>query len=403
MSKDSIYCALAFHAISWSSEGKASPCCGMRNWVPPNHKYNSPLIERINHDSLKNVRKTLIEGKYPLVCNLCEDQDRNGRISMRTIWNDYYKTHVSNTEYFEEEMDPSKVFAIDINIGNKCNSKCMTCVYTSSDLWQSEAEYIFSTRLKPVGNIMLNDLSMVDQILETFPNLTHITFVGGEPTISDKLDYLLKRLIELDRSKNIELSYTTNLTGITKELMAVWENFKSVGLNVSIDGYGKTNEYIRYPFKWNKIETNLNEYLARVDGKKFGITLGLTTSLFNSNVTHQLLEYWFEKVKDIEHICGIMINKAVDPDYVDMRILSNEYRQKGIPNLEILRNKIPYEERFKPLLSAIDTMISYLNEPEFNNVELKNRARHFIKMSDKFRKRDIRSYCPELFFELYNK
>lgn len=373
----------------------------MRNWVPTKPAYDSSLLERINHQSLKDIRKSLIDGKYPSVCNLCEDQDRNNRISMRSIWNDYYKTHIGDVEYYEETMDPKKVFAIDINIGNKCNSKCMTCVYTSSDQWQAEAEYIFSTRYKPFSNVMVNDLSRVHEIIDTFPNLQHITFVGGEPTISDKIDYLLKTLIDNGRSKNMELSYTTNLTGITTDLINVWSNFKSVGLNVSIDGYGKANEYIRYPFKWNKIDNNLSEYLSRVDGKKFGITLGLTASLFNSNVTHELLEYWYEKVKSIPHICGIMINKAVDPDYVDMRILSLEYRKKGIPDLSALREKIPLEERFKPLISSIDSMVSYLSEPQFDDIDLKNRARHFIKMSDKYRKRDIRSYLPELYYELY--
>ena len=398
--KKSIFCALAFNAVSWSSDGKPNPCCGTRNFIPPSYKTGSKLSDRINDPVMQSLRRELIEGKYPEVCGLCEEEDTNNRVSMRSIWNEYYKERIGDIENFTEVVDPKDIFSMDINIGNKCNSKCMTCVPASSDLWLEEAEYIFNTRIKVNTNFLMNNNSNVDEILETFPNLRKITFVGGEPTISDKVDYLLQRLIDTGRSKTTRLSYTTNLTGITYDMLKVWESFEAVGLGVSIDGFGKTNEYIRYPFKWNKIDTNLTECLSRANGKTFGLALGLTASLFNCIETHTLLEYWYNKIKDVPFTCGVMIQKATSPNYVDMRILSNVYRERGIEPLQVLRRKIPDDERFHSLLSAIDSMISYLKEPAFNDKKLKQHSLNFVRMSDKFRNRDIRSYLPDLFLEL---
>lgn len=395
--KKPIYCALAFGGISWSYDGKASPCCGTRNWIPASVNSSTPLGDRINHESLVNLRKQLNQGIYPDVCNICEDQDNNGRISMRDIWNKYYERVVNGNKPNNEIVDPKNIFHVDLNIGNKCNSKCMTCVSTSSDLWLEEEQYIWSSRIKPLGTVMLNSIEKVDELLETFPNIEQYTFVGGEPTISDKLDYLLERLVNNGKSKNVSLSYTTNLTGINSKLLDVWSQFKHVGISVSIDGYGKVNDYIRYPFKWDKVERNLDEVIALVKtSNQFGLNLGLTASIFNCIYTHELLEFWYDRVKDIPKTCGIMINKAVDPHYVDMRILKSSYREQGIHDLLNLKANIANDIRFEPLVSAIDSMISYLNEPEFENKQLKDRARHFIKSSDKFRQRNVDDFLPGL-------
>lgn len=400
---DPIFCALAFNSISWSSDGRASPCCGVRNWNPPSCTEDTPLIDRANMPSLVQVRKDLAAGIYPEVCTLCQEQDDHSLPSMRTIWNNAYKKTLRESK-LEPIVSADDIVSMNINIGNKCNSKCMTCGFINSDLWLDEYLYIFN-HPKVVASTpyhVINDDKKADEIIDSFKNLQHITFMGGEPTISDNATYMLKRYVQEGRSKDIELTYTTNLTGITDELLDLWSNFKNIGLNVSIDGYGKTNEYIRYPFSWEKIDRNLDECLYQVRNKKMGIGLGITASLFNSNHTHELFEYWYEKTKDIGTSCGVMINKVLEPDYMTIDLLPIKYRMLGVDKLLITKDKIPLSDaRFRPMHNAIDTMISYLHEPQVVDRKRIDKIRNFIKMSDKYRKRDIRSYLPELYHELY--
>jgi len=397
-----IFCALAFNSISWSSDGKASPCCGVRNWTPPDVNEDMPLIDRANQNAIVDLRKALSSGIYPEVCKLCEEQDIDSRPSMRTIWNNAYNKTLREIK-LDSVVHSDDIVSMNINIGNKCNSKCMTCGFINSDLWLDEYLYIFG---QPYGipkmpKQLMSDNLKADEIVDSFKNLKHITFMGGEPTISDNATYMLKRYVREGRSKDIELTYTTNLTGITDELLDLWSNFKNIGLNVSIDGYGKVNEYIRYPFSWEKIDRNLDECLTQVGNKKMGIGLGITASLFNSNNTHELFEYWYDKTKNIGTSCGVMINKVLEPDYMMLNLLPIKYRMIGVEHLYHTKNKISLDTRFKPMHDAIDTMLSYLQESHVIDKKRIDKIRHFIKMSDKYRKRDIRSFLPELYYELY--
>jgi len=405
--KEPIFCALAFNAVSWTATGEPNPCCGTRGWIYPHDTLYMTYKERINHPYMKAVRKELMKGNYPKVCGLCADQEKNNQSSMRTIWNSLYETYYGDNKHISEEVDPNKIFAIDINIGNKCNSKCMTCGVKGSDLWIDEAEYIFGKDSLPINELkrlenyfMLGTVNSVDTLIKSFPNIKKITFVGGEPTISPHATGFLNRLIKTGLSKNINLSYTTNLTGITDEMLELWSNFQGIGLNLSIDGYGKTNDYIRYPFKWNKIESNLNQCLEKVDGKTFSVGLSLTASMFNCISTHELLEYWYDKTRDIKYVCGVMVNKATSPSYIDMRLLSNEYRNEGVAPLLALKNIISDDLKFASLVSSIDTLTNFLLEPMISDHSLKGKSLDFITKSDQFRKRDIQNYLPELYAEL---
>ena len=80
------------------------------------------------------------------------------------------------------------------------------------------------------------------KLIDTFPNVQRISFIGGEPTISDEHIEFLKMLIAKGTNKNIGLSYVTNLTGVTEELLELWDKFYRVHISVSIDGFDKVNE-----------------------------------------------------------------------------------------------------------------------------------------------------------------
>lgn len=396
-----IFCSLAFKGITIKTDKSITPCCGLQEWhLEPNLTVNQ-MFASFNSSAMQSLRESLIEGKFPKVCGMCQSAEMTGRVSMREIWNKYYFSMVSLDQTMKKEIDNSDVFALDISTGSDCNSKCMTCLPYSSNFWLDEYNHIWKESFKQGPNSLTKQ--EVERLLHFTPNISKITFTGGESTIGNVNLDTLQYLIKTKRCKTIDLTYTTNLTGFTKEMFDMWKEFRSVNLNLSIDAYGKINDYIRYPFKWEKINNSLNELLQISDGTKFSFSLSVTASVFNALHTHELLEYVYELTKNNKWQPGVFINYAVNPQYVDIGILNNEYRQPGIVKLKQLKDKL-LNDRIELkidntlMMSGIDSMIDHLEkrtitDPTQHMVLLK----YFIEKSDKFRNRNLADYIPNLY------
>jgi pyruvate-formate lyase-activating enzyme len=359
--------------------------------------------DRINALNLREIRKTLLEGEWPKACENCKIAESAEVNSMRTIWN----SGLSKFDIpMDEFVDPKNIKYLDLTFSTKCNSKCMTCNSSLSDFWEEEEKFIWKN-LNVNNKRACIDTDIAGKLAEQFPNVDRINFVGGEPTISEEHINFLQSLVESGNSKNISIGYVTNLVVINTELMELWANFKDVGGSLSIDGYGKVNEYIRYPIKWEKTEANLRKYFNLMnDNNSFG--LSCTVSLFNAIQCFELLEYWIDLVTEykMNPDIGMFINRVSHPDFLTIAMLSPEYRQIGIDRANKLLEKInSYNEANSiPINSgskdSVELLISWLSEPQTHDIQKLKKAKHFITQSDKFRKRHLKDYIPELWEEL---
>tara|TARA_B110000285_G_C15125769_1_gene620143 strand:+ start:1379 stop:3001 length:1623 start_codon:yes stop_codon:yes gene_type:complete len=112
-----------------------------------------------------------------------------------------------------------------------------------------------------------NTVSMVDQTIALAPYIRSIKIIGGEPLIMKKHYELLDRLIEIDEAKNIVIKYQTNLTETKAGKHNIFNyvpHFKLVCMVASVDGVGKTIEYMRRRTDWNKVIKN-TEYCRKYD------------------------------------------------------------------------------------------------------------------------------------------
>ena len=405
----SIFCALAFGSASVNSYGEYIPCCSIRTSEWEYYKDTDPSMldldpkDRINAPNLREIRKTLLEGEWPKACENCKIAESAEVNSMRTIWN----SGLSNYDIpMEEFVDPKNIKYLDLTFSTKCNSKCMTCNSSLSDFWEEEEKFIWKN-LNVNNKRVCIDTDIAGKLAEQFPNVDRINFVGGEPTISEEHINFLQSLVESGNSKNISIGYVTNLVVINTELMELWANFKDVGGSLSIDGYGKVNEYIRYPLKWEKTEANLRKYFNLMNDKNsFG--LSCTVSLFNAIQCFELLEYWIDLVTEykMNPDIGMFINRVSHPDFLTIAMLSPEYRQIGIDRANLLLEKINnYNETNSiPINSgskdSVELLISWLSEPQTHDIQKLKKSKHFITQSDKFRKRHLKDYIPELWEEL---
>lgn len=423
MVNKTIYCAQAFGSVAVNSSGEYISCCNIRSndWdyatlKDPSVKQLDPK-DRINLENLRKVRRDLIDGVWPKACENCRVAENNGLQSMRTVWNkELGHVDIPANEY----LDPNNVRYLDLTFSTKCNSKCMTCNHASSDFWEEEHNHIWQINETIADRINIKD-EHADKFVTQFPNVERISFIGGEPTISDEHVRYIRKLIETGRSNQIKISYVTNLTGVNDELVELWKHFKHVHVAVSVDAYGKVNEYIRYPFKWQKVESNIRKLFQmvldsqnNVDGTNFSISLSCTVSMFNAIQCFDLLDFWFQlttEYRNSEHSLsggvGCFVNYVNNPEYAMVSLLSPEYKQQGIDKGNALLEKMEKYEKDNPgelvnhgFRDSIRLAMAWLSQPQIHDEVYLRNSKHFITASDLFRKRHIKDFIPELWEEL---
>lgn len=430
--KKPIYCSLAFGSASINSYGEYIPCCNIRVYEWGMYKDRNTELsnilnqkspkDRINAGNLRQLRRQLMKGEWPSVCYNCKEAEDAGVASMRNIWN---RSLPEEIVPMVEHVDNKNIYYLDLTFSTKCNSKCMTCGPALSDFWEEEHTIIWELKdyqKEKYQRICIDDTT-AQKIVEDFPNVENISFVGGEPTISEEHIRFLNLLVDSGRSKNIKLNYVTNLTGYNDEMVLLWKNFKSVFVSVSIDGYDKVNDYIRYPIKWSKCEQNVRRFLEMVrdsfnskdpDKTEFSIGLSCTISMFNAIQSIDLFEFWFDTLTEYktnkstlaEHV-GCFVNRVSSPIYTKVGLLSNEYRQRGIDKGKNLLDKIdnyiqqnPSNVVNKGIIDSIKLTMSWLEDEEITHPTIHANNKHLIHTSDEFRNRKLQDYIPELYEEL---
>ncbi len=201
------------------------------------------------------------------------------------------------------------VKSADYRLGNLCNLACRMCSPRSSTPWLKYSISMADSGIQPFTREQWDEFSnynwyespqFIEHVQAQMPSLEHLHFAGGEPLINPQMGALLKKCVEQGCAKNIKLTYNTNLTRISDELKALWPEFKSVHLYISVDAYGKLNEYIRHPSRWRDIDANLRD----IDDNfaKYGIeyaAIMTTAQLYNIFRLDELYDYLFANMKNV--------------------------------------------------------------------------------------------------------
>jgi len=85
-------------------------------------------------------------------------------------------------------------------------------------------------------------------------NCVSANFGGGEPFLNPFIDDFLKEI-----KNNAELSFNTNGTTLKDSTLELLQNRPNLIVNISIDGIGQHNDYIRNGSRWDDIETNVKK------------------------------------------------------------------------------------------------------------------------------------------------
>lgn len=230
-------CRAIDHAVTFLPNGKISPCCIIQ-------KYEKDITELNNPDRFSDLKVTGV----PAECKDC------------TTYKSSFNQYTSGIEM------------IDFRNNNLCNLKCRTCGPHASSSWAKE-----------LGREVIFEKTNVDYYINQVltGSVKSIYFAGGEPLLNSDHWNLLDKLIELNISKDILLTYSTNLTTLgykDKNVFDYWRHFKYVNVLASIDATGTAFEQIRSGASWHNADRNLNQLISI---PKVGIVLAFTLSVLS--------------------------------------------------------------------------------------------------------------------------
>jgi sulfatase maturation enzyme AslB (radical SAM superfamily) len=236
------YCTIPFIGLNLTAGHAITPCCSWQNQIEP-----SPLKigmdDPFNHEWMQNLRRRMLDNQVIPGCSKCKFKESinvgNGRQS--AIIDHGYVTR-------------PKLTYLDYNFGNLCNLKCRMCDGSQSTSWHKDEEALGWKTHK----IYRHDDEYKKYNLS---QLTYLRLIGGEPMMEQhKIIEILQSIKSLQNNtlENLSIELHTNGTvRFNKELTMLISQCQSFNLVISIDGFGKFNDYQRTGFDWHKIELNL--------------------------------------------------------------------------------------------------------------------------------------------------
>jgi MoaA/NifB/PqqE/SkfB family radical SAM enzyme len=271
------FCYAPWTNVDISPNGTLSPCCKYQfNSCDKkfNIKYNT-IEEYKSSDLLKSIKQSFVNDRWADGCTRCQIEEKNDIKSKRQLdyerWKQYYD--ICN-------LTQTGFITASIAFGNTCNLSCITCSPMSSSRWQKEYEVIYNKKVLPFHFYKQN---FVNEFVQQATDIVHIDIPGGEPFLSGVTEQklLLEHYIRAGNANSISLHYTTNATLYPDETWwHLWDHFKEVDIQLSIDGVKKRFEYIRFPADWNTVNVNINKYIQNTHSK-LKLSVSHTVSAYN--------------------------------------------------------------------------------------------------------------------------
>lgn len=340
-----------FTGLATREDGAVKICCRSQpvGWIQDHS------VEEIwNNDTMQMVRRQVLCSERPKVCQPCFDLEDQGVESLR-------QRHINGIipearinlypDTLLQEVMPFKFPTLEIKLNNLCNLKCRMCNPLDSTSWQDwdqvkpfyekENNYLVPTVAKLVRKPgqYIGPFDDTDKWWGSFekllPYFKRVEFAGGEP-LMDPQHYKILDLLK-PYGKNIELKYATNGTTLGlkggRTINDYWPHFRSIAVNVSIDGIHSVYEHIRSNSSFSTVEENVKIFksipnVSRVVG-------AFTAQAGNILQAAECVDYFINTM-------GIVFysHRVSYPKCLSAQVLPQELKNLAVERLHTVRAKL---------------------------------------------------------------
>lgn len=377
---------------SWSSlylnKGTTSSC----------HRAGSSVIpddfDQFHNTSVKLAhRESMLRGEWPNGgCEYCKHIEESGGTSDRMFQNqipDAYPPKLDSNP-LQTTVAPA---ILEVFFSNTCNLGCVYCNASLSSTIQAEDQLWGGPKI-PLTDFLPSDSRYKDynpKFWNWFENnsntLQRLHVLGGEPFLQKDLHKMLD-FFEQSAHPNLEFNLVTNLSLdpqlMSKSLDRLAElknasKLKRIDLQVSIDSWDQSQEYVRHNLKLTNFERNMN-YLIDKNCYRIGLL-----STVNSLTIHGMPEL-AQKYKEWNlqqtifwymHLV-IPSDSVFDPTIFDFDIFAESLEQTR----KLLPNNAWDDERTIEIFNGI---ASKLEKQCSNNVQRQRQLLNFLTVNDQRR------------------
>jgi MoaA/NifB/PqqE/SkfB family radical SAM enzyme len=402
-----------FTGLATREDGAIKACCRSH---PVGFIQDAPLEEIWNNDTMKRIRKSVLTNIRPPECEPCFRLEDQGVESLR-------QRHISGVipeariNLYPNALDavrddysmPFEIATMEIKLNNLCNLKCRMCNPMDSTSWNdwSVVEKFYKKEdnflVEKIDTLNLKNKPFLDSFVDSpnwwesfekvIPFFRRVEFAGGEP-LMDPTHYKILDMLA-PYGDRIEIKYATNLTMLGKSNRTVWDywpKFKSVAVNVSIDGIGASYEYVRGNASWAELINNIKQIqtipnISRIVG-------AVAVQVSNVMVLDKMIEYFLNDL-------GIVFytNMVNYPNVLSVQAMPKNLRLEAITRLQAVRSRV---HGFKYVLEnpvlvgitykQIDGVINYL---KIDKSHLWQDCLEFNRNLDETRNQSFTEVTPE--------
>lgn len=439
------FCILPWIHAQTKPNGQMKPCCRFDTkhldyqLTDKTYKFdkfninneNMSFITALKSPEWQEIRTTMLDGERVPGCRKCYQEEEfefnnNYKHPRRKIKSLKEKENwTRNNKNLTAPEDTSiKIRYLEITMGNYCNLKCRTCSSDLSTTWEDD-DAILSNYYKERKVTKINNIEK-EWSIDDFSNIEEIKFTGGEPMLHPNFIKVLDILISSGRASLITLDIFTNASWVPRDkVISRLNQFGKIFINLSVDGVGEVNDYIRYPSEWSIVNESVKEWLTleknnTVDGtiQNYIIKWVPCISIYNVWHFHDMIDWWFDLQKEYRskgwwESKNYMVNILHDPKFLKPSLIVDASSKKihteklfahQLQRLAELKLNFINEESMHEASLNLNTMynkvIGSINEEcEVDQIKM------FIEYTsdlDKIRGQDLRKNLPQLWKQFEN-
>jgi sulfatase maturation enzyme AslB (radical SAM superfamily) len=294
------FCSLFWTHLCIRHNSSVQPCCQYSDNL--GLTFDGNLSKSLNHQAFKELRRKAAGQEHIPGCKVCYDQEAAGYRSLRINANIKFPNIGDSLE-----VSPTDVKTAELFIGDICNLKCVMCGPDLSTSWREDYE-----KLGWVLPPRTRNNAKLDSLIAQLPSIETIKFVGGEPLLSKTHEALICS-VEDEMAKKITLDYNTNATVIPHaKILKSWEKFRKINLWLSIDGFEKVNDFIRFPSQWSQVQKAVRSFIELQQRMpNLNLKIICTVSAYNISSIDSLIG-WLRS----EGLPKFVFNPVISPSFM---------------------------------------------------------------------------------------
>lgn len=293
--ENSNFCILPFIHAYVGTTGESNLCCSAEHPPEEWRGADRSLPNIWTGEYYQSIRKSMVAGQRVAHCRRCWDADDRGGGSDRQTHNTWFNA----PDDFELDIikgnNEGKPSFLDLRPGNFCNLACRMCFTRVSSKvndqhkYHPEMEEVTGESYWHEVNDWLDNPERFAEVQSWIPTTKTLKLAGGEPLFMPGVIKLLRWCVDNGHT-HMHLDITTNGTRTKGKVLDWIEQFDSVDIQLSIDGIGATNDYIRTGSTWEVIDQAYKKYLSM----DLRVSLLATVQLYNAYNLVNVVEYWKE-------------------------------------------------------------------------------------------------------------